>query len=349
MNLIGVVGVLLLFHTVNGVQFSLRINKYYYLLQTQWGKPPQILYLALDLGSKDLWVYNGMCYMISKTCNMGTNDYYRTANSTSYVARSGQYTLDYSMIYQFNGSVSMGVGNDQLTIGQTSLGAQDFGLVKQADWSMYKKVNTSGIFGLGLQSRTNVTGYLSSFLKLGNVANPNVTLYTNRNMSTGVLTVGSADTTNCNSNWVYVPVVKSGYWEVPVTSFRFGTYARNSLSGHTAIFSTLISYMIVPADIFTAIRPLVRQVVFDYSFTHNLVNCEDRHKFPNFTLTISGIQFTVTPNEYIWQTPSQYCILKIEPNGGGNRWVLGYPFHRRHCELFNYQSNVIGLTTSKAS
>ncbi|KAI6243452.1 Eukaryotic aspartyl protease [Aphelenchoides fujianensis] len=342
--------------TTDGAQFNLRINKYYYLLQTQWGKPAQSLYLALDLGTRDLWVYGGMCYVISKQCKMGTNDYYKKANSTTYSARSGQYTLDYNTIYQWNGSVSMDVSNDQFAVGQSGLGTQDFGLVKQADWSMYKSVNTSGIFGLGIQSATNTTSYLQSFLDLGRTnsatANYNITLYSNRNTSTGVLTVGPMDTTNCNSNWVYIRTIANGsgrrYWEVPLTNFRFGTY-NTGLSGHSAIFSTLISYMVVPPSVFAQIRPRVRQVVFDYSRTHNLVDCNDRAKFPNFTLTIGGTPFNVTPWEYIWQTPSNFCILKIEPSGGGNRWILGYPFHRGHCELFNYQTYTIGIVRSRAS
>lgn len=41
----------------------------------------------------------------------------------------------------------MGTGNDQFSIGSYSLGTMNFGLVSQADWSMYKKVNMSGILG----------------------------------------------------------------------------------------------------------------------------------------------------------------------------------------------------------
>jgi len=287
--------------------YSLWINKYYYLLKTSWGTPAQDLYLALDLGSQDLWVYGGMCYVISKTCSMGTNNYYRKVNSSSYSARSGAYTLNYNAIYQWNGSVSMASGNDHLSINSNSLGALDFGIVDHADWSMYKKVNMSGILGLGLKSMTGINGYLNTLLGLGSASgNKNITLYTNRNSSAGVLTIGKADSTHCSSSWTYVPTVTPNspqkYWEVTLSSFRFGTYSKTSLSGHTAIFSTMISYMLVPQDIFTQIRPRVKQVVYDYSYSHNLVDCADRSKFPDMSFKIAGKVFNITAMEYIWQT-----------------------------------------------
>ncbi|KAI6170754.1 Peptidase A1 [Aphelenchoides bicaudatus] len=329
--------------------FNLWINKYYYLLKTSWGKPSQDLYMALDLGSQDFWLYGGMCYVISKTCSLGTNNYYRKVNSTTYSARSGTYTLNYNTIYQWNGSVSMGTGNDMFTVGSYSLGTLDFGVVDHADWSMYKKVNMSGILGLGLQSMTGITGYLSTFLGLGSSSgNKNITLYTDRNSSAGVLTIGKPDSTHCSSSWTFVPTISSSssrkYWEISLSSFRFGSYSSSSLSGHTAVFSTMISYMIVPQAVFTQIRSRVRQVVFDYSYAHNLVDCDDRWRFPDMSFTINGQVFNVTSYEYIWKTPTNFCILKIVPNGGGNRWVFGYPFHQGHCEHYNFNSNVIGLT-----
>lgn len=74
------------------------------------------------------------------------------------------------------------------------------------------------------------------------------------------------------------------------------------MSGHTAIFSTMISYMVVPQDVFSQIRSRIRQVVFDYSYSHNLVDCNERRKFPDMSFTINGKVFNITSMQYIWQT-----------------------------------------------
>jgi len=324
------------------------INKYYYLVKTSWGSPPQDLYIALDLGWQDLWVYSGMCYVISEKCSLGTNNYYRSVNSTYYSARSSTYNMTYNTIYQWTGGVSMKTGNDLFAVSTKSFGTLDFGLVNKADWSMYKIVNMSGVLGLGRQSATGITGYLNTLLSLGSNGNKNVTLYSNRNTSTGLLTVGAPDSTLCSSAWTFLPTVTPDsshkYWEVSLGSFRFGNYARSSLSGHTAIFSTMLSYILVPQDIFNEIKPRVQQLVYDYSWSHNLVNCDDRAKFPDLSFTIGGVVFNVTAMEYIWKTHTNYCILKILPNTGSNRWVFGYPFHQGHCEQFNFGTGTLGLS-----
>lgn len=46
---------------------------------------------------------------------------------------------------------------------------------------MYKKINMSGIIGLGLQSLTGINGYLNTLLSLGSASgSKNLTLYTDR-------------------------------------------------------------------------------------------------------------------------------------------------------------------------
>lgn len=72
----------------------------------------------------------------------------------------------------------MNTGNDQFTVNSNSLGTLNFGIVNKADWSMYKRVNMSGVLGLGLQSLTGINSYLSTLLSLGNTRN--ITLYTDR-------------------------------------------------------------------------------------------------------------------------------------------------------------------------
>ena len=64
----------------------------------------------------------------------------------------------------------------------------------------------------------------------------------------------------------------------------------------------MLSYILVPQDIFNEIKPRVQQLVYDYSWSHNLVDCDDRAKFPDLSFTIGGVVFNVTAMEYIWKT-----------------------------------------------
>ncbi|CAD5232405.1 unnamed protein product [Bursaphelenchus xylophilus] len=324
---------------------NLTVKKWYYAARSEFGTPSQVLWLGLDIGTRDLWVYGGMCYQISTKCTKGTLQYYRGHSSSTYTTGAVGVKLNLTTsYYSGNGTVTLVSARDTISIAGHSLGSTNFGESKLADYSFYKTLNTSGLFGLGLGSVTALTGYFSTLIGNGT----SYTLTTHHANQTATITTG--EDPNCVQPFHYIPLsittlTIGNRWEIPLISYKFGSIAGGAVSGHTASFTTLSKNIQIPVALYQPIHDELVRLYYDFSWAHDLIDCKRRAQLPDLTLNLGGKNYTVTPHQYITQTASNYCILRLVANYASNQWILGYPFHQGHCENFDPIGLRVGLST----
>ncbi|CAD5223988.1 unnamed protein product [Bursaphelenchus okinawaensis] len=336
----------LLLGVIIGLTYSqvinLAIRKWYYVVPVKIGTPNQTLYFALDVRTKDFWAYGGLCYEISSKCTKGTLQYFRGHSSSTYQGGVGTQTFNYTdFYYSGNGTVTASTANDKVVIDTIDMGTLNFGLSMSADYAFYKTLNASGVLGFGLGSNT------SSSLDWTTVIGGNsYTLRTNDANETATITNGTDST--CASPYHYISLSStnsSSKWVIPLTGFLFGNVTGGTLTGHTASFTTVNKNIEIPLAQYQPIHDEIVRLYYDFQWSHNLVDCRKRDQLPDLNLTFGGRNYTVTPYQYIRQTPTNYCILRLVPNYQSNEWVLGYPFHQRHCEEYDAGNDRIGLST----
>uniref|UniRef100_A0A0M3J2X7 Peptidase A1 domain-containing protein n=1 Tax=Anisakis simplex TaxID=6269 RepID=A0A0M3J2X7_ANISI len=76
----------------------------------------------------------------------------------------------------------------------------------------------------------------------------------------------------------------------------------------------------------------------DYGYT---VTCGTH---PNITFVIGGIEYSVTSKDYIVEYKRNECILMMGALGEGDElWILGDPFIRQYCQIYDMGRKRIGF------
>ncbi|CAF5036253.1 unnamed protein product, partial [Rotaria magnacalcarata] len=244
--------------------------------------------------------------------------------SSTYKLWNKEFHIQYG-----DGSSASGTwSNDTVTFGSISIPNQPFAIINSANGMKASKFD--GVLGMGYQklSSGGEIPVVWSMYLTGELSLPIFSFWfgsVSTGYDTGELILGGYDTSKYTGNFTYAPVSVEGYWEFVADSVSL------SIGSTTTTIATSIN------------------AILDTGTTDAILAA-----FPNITVTISGVPFTLTPLMYIqiigdpfsYTCYSVISTLKANDANSNPIWILGDFFMRHFYNVFDMQNNRIGLALS---
>ncbi|KAJ1365928.1 Inositol hexakisphosphate and diphosphoinositol-pentakisphosphate kinase [Parelaphostrongylus tenuis] len=167
----------------------------------------------------------------------------------------------------------------------------------------------------------------------------------------GMITFGAVDTTNCDLDVNYVPLTSESYWQFSIDGFAIG---RSSAEKKEDVISdTGTSFIGAPSCVMEAV---VRRTNAQYDYENQLyvVDCSTMKTQPDAEFTINGVKYNITSEEYILdlELGNGKCALAffhLISMGFGPAWILGDPWIRTYCNIYDIGQSRIGFAKAKHS
>jgi len=306
------------------------------------GNPQQQFLIILDTGSSNLWVPDSTCGGGCRT----KNKYDRT-QSSSWRDDGTRWSISYG-----DGSNAAGVQAwDTLcfgTIGSPQLCVPNTNLGRATTMNGFSDDPTDGILGLAFKSLSvnNVDPPLVNAINQQLLDQPLFTVYLTRNgpqegVRGGIFTYGAIDTTNCGPVLAYQPLSSASYWQFRIAGVSCGTYTSNAAA--EVISDTGTSLIGGPTSQSNGIANAMGGT---YSPQDGIYFIDCNANLPDTVFTIGGNRYNIKSPNMIVDVGGGQCILGIFPfsaGGFGPAWILGDPFIRTYCNIYDMGQSRIGF------
>merc|ERR1711970_114321 len=279
------------------------------------GTPPQSFRVVFDTGSSNLWVPSKKCRYTNIACLLHRKYNYR--RSSTYKRNGKRFAIEY------------GPGMAFVT------------------------AKFDGILGLGYDTIA-VDGVVPPFcnmLKQGALKNPVFSFYLSRDPSTkvgGEIVLGGSDPKYYEGNFTYVPVTRKGYWQFAMDGVKLGKDVELCKDGCQAIADTGTSLLVGPRSEINAISQKIGGAPIPGG--EYLIDCSTIPSLPTITFTIGGVDFPLTPENYVMkisQMGRTVCLSGFMgmdiPPPMGPLWILGDVFIGPYYTEFDLGQNRVGF------
>jgi len=319
------------------------------------GTPAQNFAILLDTGSANLWVPDVTCTKKSKKCKQRQR--FNSTASSTYVADGTKFEIEYA-----DGSYTKGfLGNDTFVLGdpgnQLVIPNTTFAQATEEDASSYDDP-FDGVFGLAFQSISvdNVLPPLINAVNLGLLDQPIFTVYmategNNVDMTEagGVFTFGGLDTTNCGDVVDYKDLSSVDFWNFEIDGVNVGTNYTNTKSS-IVVSDSGTSLLIGTKKTLKGIAKAVK-AKWNSSYGVYLIDCDAT--YDPITFTINGLQYNVTSAVLNMDVglDNNKCLFAGYPmnmDGWGIDWIMGDPWIRQFCQVYDIGQTRIGFAPSLA-
>ncbi|RCN52840.1 hypothetical protein ANCCAN_00835 [Ancylostoma caninum] len=348
-----------------------------YVANITIGKPEQTFTVVLDTGSPDTWVIDYTCsgnkplVCDDPICDQGMSckvfcphqiccktkmprkrnpcrgkRFFESKKSSSYIPMNGTWTTK----YRPNGTAKGFFGNDTFRFGdsgtaQLVVPGAKFGQANEIDESVAEHP-VDGVVGLAFSSlsRNDAVSPFEQAWQLG-LVQPIFTVYMKRvgwkaeNVFGGVFTYGGLDKQHCGDVIDYQPLSESTFWEFKVARVTAGEYVyryeADAIADTSSSFIGTTSYKA---------GEIASKLNATFVEEHDLyyINCNSN---ASMTLTIGKLQYTIESKNLIVHVDDDKCILALYGyiNLWGPSWVLGAPFLRQFCTIYDMGNKQIGF------
>ncbi|VDK56420.1 unnamed protein product [Anisakis simplex] len=331
------------------------------------GTPEQQFNVALDTGSAILWVLHAHCERVwcpfwtsREIC--GPKQRFQSSASVTYKPMrrlwKTQYGIGYALGFLGEDIVRIGgKGGPQIWIPNTVFGQA----MKISD--AFKDLEIDGILGLGFQSTAAgeflpplANAWNQSFLdqpvftvwlqRMSNKSTIRIALNLKDNFLGGICTWGGVDTNNCNSDVVYEPLSSATHWQFTMKSISLGTY-RSDAPSYEVLSDTGSSFIVGPSML---INSIVNELGARYDAENDVFfsNCSGLTE--NIKIEIGDHIYEIEPINYFYQITENICVLTLSSMDGtglGPQVVLGTPFLRQYCHVYDFGNMQIGFAKPK--
>ncbi|EYB82706.1 hypothetical protein Y032_0353g3303 [Ancylostoma ceylanicum] len=159
-----------------------------------------------------------------------------------------------------------------------------------------------------------------------------------------MVTYGGFDVENCEESVTYEPVDSPAYWQVRLNGVSAGKYTCNDV--WKAESDTATSFIRGPAAI---VSEIARELGAEYDLLNDLYFIEcDAPAAINFL--IGTKEYTVGAKNLIIEVQENLCILALSHLSNGDKppqWIIGYPFIREYCHVYDMDARKIGFAKAR--
>ncbi|KAI1732671.1 eukaryotic aspartyl protease domain-containing protein [Ditylenchus destructor] len=336
------------------------------------GTPPQTLLVAFDTSRSSTWIIDSS-YKAQNDGKSGIS--MSKENNELYIPYNG-FNISESVTFVntsqafFDKNAKGTLGTDFVQLGNSRLAvSQTFGVVTEFTQGAESLID--GYFGLALSPLSKTT-MLSNILK--QVEKPIFTIWMNptseyssvirpdhqprTRQSSGQITFGSADNSNCANNWQFISLIASdksasnqpmGGWRFPITGVKIGdTFSKHMFQ--VAALHSDDSFLRVPEAIFSELVQITKATYVDEKINGipgYSVNCESVDALPPITLEIGENNYTVLASTYVVKLQEGKCRLAVSTCNDADpqvQWIFGATFMRAYCTQFDIENNRVGFS-----
>ncbi|KAK6254283.1 hypothetical protein SCA6_015588 [Theobroma cacao] len=177
------------------------------------GSPSQSFSVVFDTGSSNLWVPSSKC-LFSIACHLHSKFWARLSRTYTKIGIPCQ-------IHYGSGSISGFFSLDHVKVGDIAVKDQEFIEITREGYLPFLVAKYDGILGLGFQeiSVEQATPLWFNMVQQGHVSQKIFSLWLNRDLTSevgGEIVFGGLDWRHFRGEHTYVPVTKSGYWQIEV-------------------------------------------------------------------------------------------------------------------------------------
>lgn len=216
----------------HSVQLKNFANSQYYGT-IEIGSPPQMFKVIFDTGSSNLWVQSKSCASQGCLQHNGFDHTKSTSFKKHYVKKFGTklpQVATFSIKYG-TGKISGEFVKEKVSIAGITVPEQIVGLTMNEDGFAFKDVPFEGILGLSLTSTNTQDApsipFFESIMK-NNLLKQNVfSLFLSEDEDKSNILFGSADRSHMLTNFTFVDVVSTTYWEIDIVDILIGNYTTN--------------------------------------------------------------------------------------------------------------------------
>ncbi|KAK6038293.1 eukaryotic aspartyl protease [Cooperia oncophora] len=318
---------------------------YEYVGNITIGTPNQQFVVVLDTGSANLWVPETSC---DTSCNKKHK--FVSSSSSSFVKSTKTWTITYG-----SGDAKGVLGTDTVKFGgskekQLAVPKTTFGLATHIS-ADFKNDPTDGILGLAFTSLAvdKVVPPLINAIDQGLLDQPLFTVWMEHRGNLngapgGIFTYGAIDTKNCGPITAYEPLTSATYYEFKMTAIGLGTY--KNTKNYNVISDTGTSFIGGPKTVTDA---LAAAAGAKYSAVEESYTIACNAKPAKIDITIGGKVYSIDPVNYIVSAGTNKCLFAMFPfefGGFGPSWILGDPFIRQFCNIYDIGQKRMGFAPS---
>ncbi|KAI1716880.1 eukaryotic aspartyl protease domain-containing protein [Ditylenchus destructor] len=280
----------------------------------------------------------------SVTCLTKAHRFNSSASST-YVPDGKKFSIHYGLGFadgfQGQDTVRFGAAGDtQLVVPNVTFG--------QAT-TLSKDMNgdaADGILGLAFRSIAvnNVEPPLIAAIRQGLLDKP---LFTrSKFMSKPLFFPGGLDSENCASDVNYVKLSSDSWWEFNIDNVNVGKKYKHKKKA-AVISDTGTSLIIGPPKV---VKKIAKAVGATYNEDYGIYLIDCAATYEPVTFTINKVDYNLTSSVLTMDVglEDNTCIFGIDAVdfGGGLDWILGDPFIRQYCNVYDIGNKRMGFSAS---
>ncbi|KAK0408765.1 hypothetical protein QR680_004142 [Steinernema hermaphroditum] len=205
-----------------------------------------------------------------------------------------------------------------------------------------------GIFGLALEAYLG-TPPLINALGQGLIDEPLLTMWLSNEKPSddslaGQLTIGGADYEHCSPDFRFNDLLEGGQFYMPLDHISVGKSTIGKHPNWKVISDTGSSHLNGPK---TVMDKIAKAIGAEIDGDDYVISCNAT--MPHITFEIGGWPYTIAPHEYIGAKNDDHCTLLlngISEKEQQNTWVLGGPFTRAYCQIYDIGKKRVGFSKS---
>jgi len=230
---------------------------------------------------------------------------------------------------------------DKVCIGSTCARMDIVAAMEESD-APFGDAPFDGIFGVGLTGLSQAPAFniLDCMMREKTIKTALFSVFlASKEGEESEILFGSYRPEHIADSLLWVPVMSTGFWQVPLDSISLlGQELANKSSNSSVVIDTGTSLLAGPPEIVNELLDRINVAS----------NCSNFASLPDIGFVIAGRLLSLSPEDYIDRdTEKNECTLPLMTQtvtpGESPSWILGDPFLRKYYTVYNREKMEVGF------